>query len=115
MRRFPSSAFTESSVEVPNISHSHLIRLPTSRRPLLLVNQNFVVISGSTKAANTSAAGLRISIPVFATGVCDFMMGACESCVAIAILTLWSDDLQTRAYLLEFRIPSESTQPADAA
>jgi hypothetical protein len=35
-----------------------------------LVNQNFVVISGLTKASNTSATGLRMSIPVFVIGTC---------------------------------------------
>jgi hypothetical protein len=32
------------------------------------VNQNFVVTSGLTKAPNTLAAGLRMSIPVFVIG-----------------------------------------------
>src|SRR5437762_14361148 len=68
MRRFGSSAFTVRCVELPNISHSHCTCLPASSRPLLLVNQNFVVISGLTKASNTSATGLRMSIPVFAAG-----------------------------------------------
>src|SRR2546430_53840 len=48
MSRFGSSDFTVSCVETPNISHSHLTCLPGSSRPLLRVNQNFVVISGST-------------------------------------------------------------------
>jgi len=61
--------------------HSHrcgdVIRLPRpldlfagSSLPLLLVNQNCVVMSGSMNASNTSATGRRMSIPVFMTGAC---------------------------------------------
>ncbi|MNJ52127.1 hypothetical protein D3C77_474470 [compost metagenome] len=68
MRRFASNSRTSTSVPTPYISHSQWIRLPASNLPLLLVNQNFVVIEGSTKASNTSCTGLRISIPVWTIG-----------------------------------------------
>jgi hypothetical protein len=44
--------------ETPYISKSHRTCLPTSSLPLLLVNQNFVVMLGLMKASNTSATGL---------------------------------------------------------
>src|SRR5207247_2235717 len=46
----------------------HVISLPASNLPLPLVNQNWDVMAGSTKASNTSATGLRISISAFAIG-----------------------------------------------
>src|SRR5688572_29783744 len=63
-----SRHFTVTGMEMPYISQSHCTGLPASSRPLLFVNQNFVVISGLTNASNTSATGLRMSIPVFAIG-----------------------------------------------
>jgi len=45
-------------------------QLPSSSRPLPLVNQNCVVTARSMKAANTFATGRRISIPVLAAGGC---------------------------------------------
>src|SRR5262245_30124470 len=50
------------------ISHVHVTALPGSSFPLLLVNQNLVVIWGSMKASNTFATGLRMSISTFALG-----------------------------------------------
>src|SRR5687767_11609925 len=70
IRLFGSIAFTATSVDAPYNSHSHFTCLPISSRPLLLVNQNLVVMLGSMKAANTAATGLRINIPVLATGAC---------------------------------------------
>src|SRR5262245_28693372 len=67
---FGSMAFTVTEIEMLYISQSHWTCLPASSLPLPLVNQNFVVMSGLTKASNTSATGLRISIPVFVTGTC---------------------------------------------
>jgi hypothetical protein len=64
MRLFGSMAVAVTGIETSYISHSHCTCLPASSRPLLLVNQNFVVMSGLTKASNTSATGLRISMPV---------------------------------------------------
>jgi len=52
------------------ISQLHVTCFPASNLPLLLVNQNFVVISGLTKASNTSAIGFRMSISALATGIC---------------------------------------------
>jgi hypothetical protein len=70
MRRFGSIVFAVTGIETSYISQSHWMRLPASSRPLPFVNQNFEVMSGSTIASNTSATGLRTSIPVVATGVC---------------------------------------------
>src|SRR5215510_1879931 len=68
MQRSCSIALAVTGIEIPYISHSHCTCLPASSLPLLLVNQNLVVTSGLTKAANTSAAGLRISMPVLVIG-----------------------------------------------
>jgi hypothetical protein len=46
----------------------HWTCLPGSSFPLLLVNQNRVVMSGFTKASKTCATGFRINIPVFMIG-----------------------------------------------
>src|SRR5262245_42020957 len=67
---FRSIAFTLTSVDALYISHSQRIFLPTFNFPLLLVNQNFVVIAGSINALNTSATGLRINISAFAIMSC---------------------------------------------
>src|SRR5262245_61551924 len=69
MRLFASTVFTVTGTEISYISQSHCTCLPSSRLPLLVVNQNFVVISGLTKASKTSATGLRINIPVLTTGI----------------------------------------------
>src|SRR6266536_2149533 len=66
IRLFGSTAFTFTSVDELYISQSHRICLPVSSRPLLLVNQNLVVMAGSMNASNTSATGLRINISAFA-------------------------------------------------
>src|SRR5437867_4129342 len=63
-----SISLTFTCVETSYISQLHLICLPTSNLPLLLVNQNLVVISGLIKASNTSATGFRMSISAFAIG-----------------------------------------------
>ncbi len=68
MRLSGSMALAVTGIEIPYISQSHWTCLPASSLPLLLVNQNPVVMSGSMKASNTSATGRRISIPVFAVG-----------------------------------------------
>src|SRR5215471_3256079 len=70
MRLFGSITFAVTGIEIPYISQSHRTCFPASSLPLLLVNQNFVVISGSTKAQNTSATGLRMSMPVLVIGTC---------------------------------------------
>src|SRR5262249_20090736 len=70
MRLFGSITFAVTGTEMPYISHSHCTCFPASSLPLLLVNQNLVVKFGLTKASNTSATGLRISIPVLVTGTC---------------------------------------------
>src|SRR5262249_33918564 len=70
MRLFGSMAFAATGIEMPYISQYHSTCLPVSSLPLLLVNQNFVVMSGLTNASNTSPTGLRMSIPVFAIGTC---------------------------------------------
>ena len=59
---------TLTGVETPYIRHSQLTSLLASSRPLPWVNQNFEVISGSTKASKTSAGGRRISISATAAG-----------------------------------------------
>src|SRR6185369_6647606 len=63
---FGSIAITFTSVDDLYISHSQRICLPVSNFPLLLVNQNLVVMSGLMNASNTSATGLRINISAFA-------------------------------------------------
>src|SRR5690606_14170200 len=68
IRLFLSISLTKTSSETPYISHSQTTRFPTSNLPLLLVNQNFVVISGFIKASNTSSTGFLISISDFTTG-----------------------------------------------
>jgi hypothetical protein len=53
---------------------------------LSFVNQNFVVIAGFTNASNTSETGLRISMPVFMTGmrvVCRLSMEASHASGAV--------------------------------
>jgi hypothetical protein len=65
MRRCGSTTFTSTGMETPYISHSHCTRWPATSVPLPRVNQKREVISGSTNASNTSAAGRRMSIPVF--------------------------------------------------
>src|SRR5215211_5987202 len=70
IRLFCSIAFSLTWVETLYISQSQRISLPGSSLPLLLVNQNLVVIAGSTNAANTAATGLRTSISALATGAC---------------------------------------------
>jgi hypothetical protein len=42
--------------------------LPLLSRPLPLLNQYFDVTAGLTMTSNTSATGLRMSMPVFAMG-----------------------------------------------
>jgi hypothetical protein len=69
IRLFGSMDNTVTNAEAPYISHSHQSCLPASSLPLLFVNQNFVVMSGSTKASKTSPTGRRMSIPVLATGM----------------------------------------------
>jgi hypothetical protein len=54
----------------PYNSHSHWRTAPGVILPLLLVDQNLVVIVGSTKAWNTSSGGLRMSMPTFTIGIC---------------------------------------------
>src|SRR5215203_5614007 len=54
-----SNSFTLTVVEAPYIPHSHRTSAPGSSSPLLSVNQNLVVTSGSTNAWNTSPTGLR--------------------------------------------------------
>jgi len=70
MRLFCSTSFTVTSEEALYISQLHVTCFPASNLPLLLVNQNLVVISGFIKASNTSATGFRISISALATGIC---------------------------------------------
>src|SRR5258707_7058192 len=70
MRLCSSMAKTLTWVEASYISHSHWTCLSGSNLPLPLVNQNFEVIAGLINASKTSATGLRISIAVFATGIC---------------------------------------------
>src|SRR5258708_27879517 len=65
-----SMALTLTWEETSYISQSHWICLPGSSLPLLLVNQNLVVIVGLINASNTSATGRRISISALATGIC---------------------------------------------
>jgi hypothetical protein len=48
--------------------------LAASNLPLPLVNQNLAVMVGSTKASNTSATGLRMSISALAIGECFIPM-----------------------------------------
>ena len=67
-RSFFSTAFTFTSTEKSYISQSHLTCLPDSNLLLLLVNQNLDVMAGLTKASNTSATGLRMSISALAIG-----------------------------------------------
>src|SRR6185369_13084056 len=64
-----SMTLTITSSERLYISQAHVTCLPVSRRPLLRVNQKFVVVRGSTKASNTWSTGLRISISALATAV----------------------------------------------
>jgi hypothetical protein len=70
MRLFSSMAKTLTWVEASYISHFHWTSLPGSNLPLPLVNQNLEVMAGLINASKTSATGLRISIAVFATGIC---------------------------------------------
>ena len=67
MRLFGSIAFALTGRAKLYISQAHCTNLPASSLPLLLVNQNFVVMSGLMKASKTSATGLRMSIPVLDT------------------------------------------------
>src|SRR5712692_2619417 len=64
-----SITLTVTGTERLYISHVQVTCLPASNFPLLLVNQNLVVISGLIKASNTSATGFRISISALATGI----------------------------------------------
>ena len=57
-----------TSIETLYICQSQRTGRPTASRPLLLVNQNLVVISGLTIASNTSATGFRMSMPVSVMG-----------------------------------------------
>ena len=68
IRRFGSTAFTLTEADAPYISQSQRTFLPASSFPLLLVNQNRVVTTGSTKAVKTSDTGLRMSICALAMG-----------------------------------------------
>src|SRR4030095_4725073 len=63
-----STSLTFTWTDKLYISHVHVTDLPASNFPLLLVNQNLVVIWGSTKASNTFATGLRMSISTLALG-----------------------------------------------
>src|ERR1044071_9564373 len=85
MRLLGSSAFTSTSVPTLYISQSHRMRLPASKRPLLLVNQNCVVIDGSTNASKTSATGLRISSSALATTASRFISRTSLVCFAFQI------------------------------
>src|SRR5262249_40918821 len=67
IRRFCSTSLATTFMEWLYISQSHSTSLPGSNRPVPLVNQNFDVIAGSTKASNTSATFLRISFSALAT------------------------------------------------
>ena len=53
---------TFTSVLCWYISHVHSTSRCWSKRPVEWVNQNWVVMAGSTKASNTSATGRRINI-----------------------------------------------------
>lgn len=56
-------------MDTPYISHSQRRSAPATMGPELRVDQNRVVIAGSTKAWNTAAGERRISIPTFTVGV----------------------------------------------
>src|SRR6266542_1509554 len=75
IRLFGSMAFTFTSVDELYISQSQRICLPVSNLPLLLVNQNLVVMTGSINASNTSATGLRINISALAIINISFQLG----------------------------------------
>jgi hypothetical protein len=70
IRRSFSTSLTETSAETSYISQSHLPVAPGTTLPLLFVNQNLVVMSGSTRAWNTSPGDRRMSIPTFTDGIC---------------------------------------------
>jgi hypothetical protein len=59
---------TATLVETPYISQSHRRSAPAVSLPLLLVNQNLVVMAGSTKAWKASWGGLRTSMPTCTVG-----------------------------------------------
>src|ERR1051326_2002555 len=91
IRLSSSTTFTLTGTETSYISHCHCTCLPSSSLPLLLVNQNFIVMSGLMNASNTSATGRRMSIPVFITGVrlsCRLSIESpllVELCVSLAL------------------------------
>src|SRR6266508_4130259 len=68
MSSFGSMALAVTGIEMSYISHSHCTCLPTSSRPLLFVNQNFVVTSGSMNASKISSTRLRMSMPTLVVG-----------------------------------------------
>jgi hypothetical protein len=69
IRRSAWTSLTETLVETPYISQSHRRSAPAVILPLLLVNQNLVVMAGSTKAWKASWGGLRTSIPTCTVGI----------------------------------------------
>src|SRR5688572_1107232 len=66
--RFGSNAFTSRSDSAPLTMNSQCALPPAAKGPLDRFSQNLVNILGSTKAANTSLAGRRISISTLAIG-----------------------------------------------
>ncbi|ESW86872.1 hypothetical protein X770_20415 [Mesorhizobium sp. LSJC269B00] len=66
---FSTISLTLTIAEAPYMRHSQRTSLPPSSRPLLWVNQNFVVMAGLTIASKTSATGRLISMPASAVGV----------------------------------------------
>lgn len=68
IRRSFTTSTTRTPADALYISQSHRTSAPGTSLPLLLVNQNLLVMSGSTKASKTSLAGLRISIAAVTTG-----------------------------------------------
>ena len=78
-RLFGSIASTFTSVEAPNIRHSQRTLWPARNRPSLCVNQNCVVIAGSTNASNTRSAGTRKSIWTCTAGCSWPFMGVTAS------------------------------------